>query len=171
MAGHDRDEEFTAYVGARLAWLRQVAFALCGDWHHADDLTQTTITRLYTHWPRVSRMHNPDGYLRTMLVNAFLKEQRSSRRWRLMHKDEDWAVPRVDVEARLDLRQALAAVPPRQRATVVLRFYEDLTVEQTAEALNCSVGTVKSQTARGLEALRRLLGPRTPALNTGGADQ
>jgi RNA polymerase sigma-70 factor (sigma-E family) len=185
VAGQDRDEEFTQFVGARLAWLRQVAYTLCGDWHHADDLTQTTITRLYTHWHRVSRMDNPDGYLRTMLVNAFLKEQRSSRRWRLMGRDEDWVAPAIDLEARLDLRQALAAVPPRQRATVVLRFYEDLTVEQTAETLNCSTGTVKSQTARGLEALRRLLGPCTPTLesvsresvsrepvsSTGGADQ
>ncbi|WP_037603320.1 SigE family RNA polymerase sigma factor [Streptacidiphilus rugosus] len=171
MTGNDRDEDFTAYVSAKLAWLRQVALVLCGDWHRADDLTQTTITRLYTHWPRVSRMDNPDGYLRTMLVNAFLKEQRSISRWRFMRTAEDWAAPQFDVEAGLDLRRALAAVPPRQRATVVLRFYEDLTVEQTAEALNCSTGTVKSQTARGLEALRRVLEPRSPAMAEGGAGQ
>ncbi|WP_030165919.1 SigE family RNA polymerase sigma factor [Spirillospora albida] len=159
MAKPGRDEEFTAYVSGRLSWLRRVAYLLCQDWHRADDLVQTAITRLYVHWRRASAADNLDGYARTVLVRVYLAEQRGGwrRRVRVVRDTPDAAVS--DELADLDLRAALAALPPRQRAVVVLRFYCDLSVEQTADALNCSTGTVKSQSARGLAALRRTLRP------------
>jgi RNA polymerase sigma-70 factor (sigma-E family) len=152
-----RDREFSEFASTRLSWLRSVACLLTGDWHQADDLTQTTLTKIYAGWGRIGAMENVDGYARTVLVNSFLAERGSSWRRVLLRPATDRAEARPDIEAILDLRQALAALPARQRATVVLRYYCDLSVEQTADALNCSTGTVKSQTARGLDALRRAL--------------
>ncbi|MGV9350957.1 SigE family RNA polymerase sigma factor [Streptomyces spiralis] len=165
MAEQGREAEFREFAGSRADWLRKVAFLLCSDCHRADDLVQETFTKLYVHWPRMRRVENPDGYARKVLVNTFLAEQRSSwQRWRARHPDRpgtDSAAPPTDPEASLDLRQALAAIPPRQRATLVLRYYHDLSVEQTADVLGCSPGNVKSQTSRGLQALRRALGIRS----------
>ena len=158
--GSGRDEEYTAYVTARLPWLQRVAYLLCQDWHRADDLVQVAITRLYVQWRRASGVENIDGYARTVLVRAFLAEQRTAW-WRRVSvvgeppEQPDQAEQLTD----MDLRVALAALPPRQRAAVVLRHYCDLSVEQTADVLNCSSGTVKSQTARGLASLRRALQP------------
>ncbi|MFD0691844.1 SigE family RNA polymerase sigma factor [Actinomadura fibrosa] len=156
-----RDEEFTAYVAARTPWLRRVAYLLCQDWHRADDLVQTAVTRLYVHWRRASAAENVDGYARTVLVRVYLAEQRGGwwRRVRVGQAVPDAVDEGADHAAGLDLRSALAALPPRQRAAVVLRFYCDLSVEQAADVLHCSTGTVKSQTARGLDALRRALRP------------
>jgi RNA polymerase sigma-70 factor (sigma-E family) len=152
-----RDEEFTDYVAARSPWLRRVAYLLCEDWHHADDLVQTAITRLYVHWSRAQAADNIDGYARTVLVRAFLAERRTSW-WRRVTVSADVPERAADHPERdLDLRRALEVLPPRQRAAVVLRYYCDLSVAQTAGVLRCSAGTVKSQTARGLETLRRNL--------------
>jgi RNA polymerase sigma-70 factor (sigma-E family) len=163
-----RDADYVAYVEARLAWLRRIAYLLCQDWHAADDLVQTTVTRLFAHWPRVTRMDNRDAYTRTILVRAFLSERRKPwfRRVHLPGFDIDGAAPVPDQDAVLDVRAALNTLPPRQRATIVLRFYCDLDVEQVAGLLGCSTGTVKSQTAKGLAALRQRLEPSwkdTPA--------
>jgi RNA polymerase sigma-70 factor (sigma-E family) len=155
-----RDDEYTAYVSARMTSLRRTAYLLCQDWHRADDLVQATITQLYVHWARAA--DHTDAYARTVLVRQFLGERRSAwaRRVSLGGRDtEARAVAAVDHDELLDLRAALAAVPARQRATLVLRFSCDLTVEQTARVLGCSAGTVKSQTAKGLAALRRALDP------------
>jgi RNA polymerase sigma-70 factor (sigma-E family) len=153
------DAGFTEYVTARAAWLRKVAYLLCGDWHRADDLVQSAITRLYANWPRASRADNLDGYARRTLVNTFLAEQRTSwwRRVDLREKDHDPPAWGADVEMALDLRAALERLPARQRATVVLRYFGDLPVAETARALGCSEGTVKSQTAKAVDALRELL--------------
>jgi RNA polymerase sigma-70 factor (sigma-E family) len=150
---------FTEYVTARAAWLRKVAYLLCGDWHRADDLVQSAITRLYANWPRASRADNLDGYARRTLVNTFLAEQRTSwwRRVDLRGADQERPTPGSDVDAALDLRAALDRLPARQRATVVLRYFCDLPVADTARALGCSEGTVKSQTAKAVDALRELL--------------
>jgi RNA polymerase sigma-70 factor (sigma-E family) len=155
-----RDEEFTQYVAARLGALRRVAFLLCQDWHRADDLVQAAITRLYVHWGRASSVDHTDAYARTILLREFLGEQRSgwARRVSLHAAAPDQPAIAFDSDVVLDVRAALAAIPPRQRATLVLRFYCDLSVEQTAEMLACSAGTVKSQTAKGLAALRGQLG-------------
>ncbi|WP_433893735.1 SigE family RNA polymerase sigma factor [Streptomyces sp. CA-111067] len=165
MAEYGREVEFREFAESRAEWLRKVAFLLCCDWYRADDLVQETFTKLYVQWWRMRRVENPDGYARAVLVNVFLAEQRSSwQRWTLRWSDREEAEPHeppVDAEGSLDLRRALAAIPPRQRATLVLRYYHDLSVEQTADALGCSTGNVKSQTSRGLKALRRKLDTRS----------
>ena len=154
--------DYVAYVEGRLAWLRRVAYLLCQDWHGADDLVQATLTRLYVHWPRAARMDNIDAYVRTILVRAFIGERRSPWFRRVLlpgSAQADTYATGADPDAVLDVREALAAIPPRQRATIVLRFYCDLDVEQAAIVLGCSAGTVKSQTSKGLAALRRMLEP------------
>ena len=158
-----RDAEFTDYVTARLPWLRRVAFLLCQDWQSADDLVQAAITRLYTHWGRARSAASIDAYARTVLIRAYLAERRSAwaRRVTLSAGYPDLPAAADDHESRLDVRAALASLPPRQRATLVLRFYCDLPVEETARELGCTPGTVKSQTAKGLTALRRALAPVT----------
>jgi RNA polymerase sigma-70 factor (sigma-E family) len=161
MASHIPDEDFVEYMTLRALWLRRVAYLLCQDWNLADDLAQSAMTRLYAQWPRARSFDNLDGYLRRILINCFLDETRRPW-WRRLVSPEDGdadpaPAPEFDLDASLDLRNALAALPPRQRATVVLRFYCDLSVEQTAAELHCSQGTVKSNTSRGLTALRALL--------------
>jgi RNA polymerase sigma-70 factor (sigma-E family) len=154
-----RDEEFTQYVSAHLASFRRLAYLLCQDWHRADDLVQAAITRLYVQWGRASAVDHTDAYAKTILVREFLREQRSgwARRVSLDAAAPDRPAFGPDRDAALDVRTALAALPARQRATLVLRFYCDLSVEQAAELLGCSAGTVKSQTAKGIAALRARL--------------
>jgi RNA polymerase sigma-70 factor (sigma-E family) len=163
-----QDEDFTGYVQARLAWLRRVAYLLCQDWQQADDLVQTAITSLYVHWRRASTMEHTDGYARTILVRAFLSERRGgwARRVTLAGTLPDVPSAGPDLGDVLDVRAALASLPSRQRATLVLRFYCDLNVDQAAKVLGCSAGTVKSQTAKALASLRRAL---EPAASTGPA--
>lgn len=157
------EERYVEYVTARLPWIRKVAYLLCHDWHRADDIAQTAITRLYVHWRHARAAQSLDAYTRTVVVRAFLSERRAAWARRVDLPGElpqNGAVDDGDPALRVVVRQALAGVPPKQRATLVLRFYCDLSVEETAEALRCSVGTVKSQTARGLDALRRVLDAR-----------
>jgi RNA polymerase sigma-70 factor (sigma-E family) len=163
------DADYVEYVQGRLNWLRRVAYLLCQDWHAADDLVQMTITRLFVHWARARRMDNLDGYVRTILVRAFLGERRApwGKRVVLTGVVPEAMSASSDRDAVLDVRDALLAVPPRQRATLVLRFYCDLDVEQAAAALGCSPGTVKSQTAKGLANMRRILEP-AGAMGPGG---
>jgi RNA polymerase sigma-70 factor (sigma-E family) len=160
-----QDAEYVEYVTGRVAWLRRVAYLMCQDWHAADDLVQVALTRLFTHWPRARRADNLDAYVRKILVRAFIGERRSAwgRRVVLAVPMPETIAVAADPDAVLDLREALLAVPPRQRATLVLRFYCDLDVEQAALALGCSAGTVKGQTAKGLAAMRRALEPSAGA--------
>ncbi|MEU6072358.1 SigE family RNA polymerase sigma factor [Micromonospora sp. NPDC047074] len=155
------EDEYRQFVSARLEPLRITAYLLCRDWHTADDLVSITIGKLYRHWRRVRRVEHVDAYVRGMLTNAWLDERRRPwRRERSTDELPDRAEPNVpevvlaDRELLLDL---LAQLPPRRRAVVVLRFYCDLSVEETARALGISEGTVKSQAARGLESLRALV--------------
>lgn len=162
----ERDRDYVDYVTARLPWLRQLAYLLTHDWHRADDAVQVAITQLYKHWQRAARMENLDGYTRTILVRSFLGER---RRWgsrvQLIADPPDTPTRVADHAGRIAVRDALAMVPPRQRATLVLRYYCDLSVEQVADVLSCSPGTVKSQTARGLDALRRMLADTPPPVS------
>ena len=168
MAKPDRDAEFTEYVSARQSWLRRVAYLLCGDWHRADDLVQSAITKLYAHWHRAGKADSVDAYARRTLVNTYLAEQRSGwAKWTVLHRfgggsavdPEPDPAAIADLDLGLDLKTALSRLPPRQRATVVLRFYCDMSIEQTAHAMGCSTGNVKSQSSRGLATLRHLLDP------------
>ena len=155
-------ELFTEYVAARGPWLRKVAYLLCQDWHRADDLVQTSIIKLYARWPRAGEIENIDGYARKIVVNTFLAEQRSPwwRRTTPWHEEPLTQQVAADLDASLDLAAALAALPPRQRAAIVLRYYCDLSVEEAASVLSCSPGTIKSQTSRGIDSLRRKLDVR-----------
>ncbi|MBR7838500.1 SigE family RNA polymerase sigma factor [Actinospica durhamensis] len=178
MAAADKqDADFAEYVAARSLWLRRVAFLLCHDSDRADDLVQTSITKLYIHWPRVVELANLDGYVRTILVNTYLAEQRSPwwKRVTLGHEPTADAAASKDPnpDLALDLGAALASITPRQRAVLVLRFYCDLSVEDAAGQLGCSIGNVKSQTSRGLAAMRRILEPPDTTSHAGagaGAD-
>ncbi|ADB33093.1 RNA polymerase, sigma-24 subunit, ECF subfamily [Kribbella flavida DSM 17836] len=156
----DRDAAFEAYFAARCDAMRGTAYLLCGDWHRAEDLVQQTFTTIYLAWRRIQRHEAMDNYTRQTLVRTFLSERR--RGW-FRHESvgsapTDRAVRPVDLaDERLVLLEALVKVPPRQRAVLVLRYWEDQSVEQTAVLLDCSTGNVKSQAARGLATLRGLL--------------
>lgn len=160
-------DDFDTYATGRMTALRRSAYLLCGDWDRGDDLVQRVLTQLYVSWERARRADNLDAYVHTMLVRRFIDEQRSSwiRRVRLFggeRQPEPPAFHETDASVRLDLHTALGKLPARQRAVVVLRFLQDLSVEQTADALGCSPGTVKSQTSRALDSLRRLLRVPSP---------
>jgi RNA polymerase sigma-70 factor (sigma-E family) len=149
------EKAYREYVTHRMEGLRRTAYLLCGDWHTADDLVSTALVKLLRHWPRVSAMESPDAYVRRVLLRAWLDERR--RPWR---RERSTAAPPEradrsdDPTQRLAVLALLAELPPRRRAVLVLRYFCDLSVEETAQALGCSEGTVKSQTARGLDTLR-----------------
>ena len=160
----DDEAAFRDVFAGRARSLRRTACLLCGDWHAAEDLVQTAFVKLYRSWSSVRDREAIDGWLRTVVVRAYVDERRrSTRRERLVADLPDQAaVESSGPGDRLELGTALRAVPPRQRACLVLRFYDDLSVTDTALALGCSEGTVKSQTAKGLATLRRLLGDTLP---------
>jgi RNA polymerase sigma-70 factor (sigma-E family) len=154
------EADFKAYAAARMRELRRTAFLLCGDWHHADDVVQIVFAKLYVNWDKVLKRDRLDAYVRTMLVRATFDRRRRfgwRRELSTASPPETPANPGSNVEDRLLLFDALAKMPPRQRAVVVLRFWDDLDVAETANVLGCSEGTVKSQSARGLAKLRELL--------------
>jgi RNA polymerase sigma-70 factor (sigma-E family) len=155
----DRDTAFAEYFAARSGAMRGTAFLLCGDWHRAEDLVQTAFTKLYTHWHRVARHEALDPYVRQVLIRTFIDDGRRGwwRRERPRETPIEQAAVPSSADDRLMLLQALAGVPPRQRAVLILRYWEDMSVEETAAVLGCSAGTVKSQAARGLDALRVLM--------------
>ncbi|HEX7302180.1 MAG TPA: SigE family RNA polymerase sigma factor [Lentzea sp.] len=152
----DRDREFGEYVDARALLMRRTAFLLCGDWHRAEDIVQTALIKLYVAWSRV-RKDSLDAYARKVLVRTAIDETRRGffQRERTVDAVPEHAV--ADTSADLDLREALDALPPGQRAVVVLRYWEDLSITETARVLGRTEGTVKSQAAKGLAALRDLL--------------
>lgn len=150
-------DRFTAFVAQRAQALWRSAWLLAGDAQRAEDLVQTALAKTYPHFDRVSASGSFEAYVRKTMYRAYLAWWR--RRWR----DEvpaDVGDPPVGsgttaAEQRLDLANALAALPRAQKAVVVLRFYEDRSVEETAQLLGISTGTVKSHTSRALAALRR----------------
>jgi len=161
---------YAEFVTPRLPRLRALAYQLCGDWHRADDLVQTTLTKVLLHWSRVRAAADMDQYVRAILVKAFLTERRRlwSNVWLFDAVPERPGRPAGDVEDRMVLRAALSRLPRRQQAVIVLRFLCDLSVQETAEVLHCAPGTVKSQTHHGLTALRAALGERAEVLSERG---
>jgi RNA polymerase sigma-70 factor (sigma-E family) len=155
------EADFRAFVAARSASLLRFAHLLTGDRHTAEDVVQTALARTYFAWSRVRGKDNPEGYVRRAIVNTHLNGLRR-RPWREQPRS---AVPETPAprrpESEFDERdamwQALATLPPRQRAVVVLRYYEDLTEADIAEVLGCSRGTVKSQASKALVSLRRIV--------------
>ncbi|WP_370344513.1 SigE family RNA polymerase sigma factor [Catenulispora sp. MAP5-51] len=153
------EAEFTAYAAARAQRLRDTAFLLCGDWHTAQDLTQTTLAKLYTAWKRVERSESVDAYARQVMLRTFLDSRRLKRSSeRPTTQVPDIAAPAdSDPALRLTLLSALAQLPLNRRAVLVLRFWEDQTVEATGAAMGLSASAVKSLTQRALADLRSAL--------------
>lgn len=161
-----QEQEYVEYVTARLPALRRVAIRLAGDAHRGDDLVQQAITKLYVNWRRARQADNLDAYAHRILVRVFLDEQRLSwAKVRLFAAVPDSPDPEfAGVDDRRVLCDALARVPKGQRVVLVLRFIADRSVEEVAEILRLSPGTVKSQTANGLATLRRLLAEQPLAI-------
>ncbi|HET6168482.1 MAG TPA: SigE family RNA polymerase sigma factor [Marmoricola sp.] len=145
---------FDAFVRARLPHLLRFGRALTGDDHAAADLVQDALERTLVKWPRITSA-DPEGYVRRVMVNRSISVWRKLRRERLTDAPPDGGYddPRPDAA----LLDALRQLPPRQRAVIALRYYDDLTEAQTAAVLGCSVGTVKSQASLAMTRLRSLL--------------
>jgi RNA polymerase sigma-70 factor (sigma-E family) len=156
----ESEADFRSWVSASRSRLRTTAYLLCGDWFLADDLVQDALARLFSVWDRVVAGGDPTAYARRVLVNLSLDHWRRPARREVPHAElpDSGRVVAVGGEDRERLIAALRRVPPGQRAVLVLRFWEDLSIEQTAQALGTSAGNVKSQTSRGLDALRAALG-------------
>jgi RNA polymerase sigma-70 factor (sigma-E family) len=156
------EDEFSAYAEAASSRLLGTAFLLCGDWHTAEDLTQTTLAKVFAAWHRINRQEAVHAYARRTLLNTYFVDCRRTRRGEMLTGDTgtfpDRAAELPDPALRLTLTDALAALSPKSRAVVVMRYWEDLSVEQVAALLGCSAGNVKSQSSRGLDKLRQLLG-------------
>ncbi len=150
------ESEYSDYFAVRAASLRRLAFGLCGDWHLAEDLTQHAFLQLYRHWKRIDKA-TLDAYSRRVVVNAFLSDRRLRRREQVVSQPPERALSDPEAAQGLDIRAALSQLPPRQRALVVLRHLEDISVAEAAQLLGITEGTVKSQTARGLDKLRAAL--------------
>ena len=159
------DEEFRDFMRGRWPAMLRLAYGLTGDRGHAEDVAQAAFARAYASWGRVRRTGDPDAYVRRILIN---ENRRRFRKHRVAEDlagvlPEPAAAPAQDAAGEWDdraaLLAALRALPPRQRAVVVLRYWMDMSEAETAAALNCSTGNVKSQASRALAALRgNLLG-------------
>ncbi|MGW2827233.1 SigE family RNA polymerase sigma factor [Streptomyces sp. NPDC001443] len=159
--GRSRSEEFDRFVTARWSALLHLARLLTGgDRHRAEDLLQEALVKLWFAWPRVAEQA-PEAYVRRVLARAAARSAR--RRWWGEHPVERLPEPpevadeAAAVDERTRLEAMLASLPARQRAAVVLRYYQDLPEQHVAEILDCPVGTARSLTARGVARLRRLL--------------
>jgi RNA polymerase sigma-70 factor (sigma-E family) len=169
MIGSRREQQaFEAFVAAASGRLMRTAYLLSGDRGHAEDLVQSTLFRTARRWQRARRQ--PEAYARRVLVNL------AKDRWRALGRrvdevavEAERVVPGDDSDVRvLERERLLAAIrqlPAGQRAVLVLRFFDDLSVAETAAALDCSEGTVKSQTARALDRMRSVLDPSTERTN------
>ncbi|MGN9913835.1 SigE family RNA polymerase sigma factor [Phytohabitans sp. LJ34] len=153
------EEEFTEFVAGRGPALLRAAFALSGDEHGAHDLLQTALAKAFSRWRQIHAA--PEQYVRRIMYNAHISA------WRKVRRREVPVAAVPDRAAggegagstvlRLTLREALQSLPPKQRAIIVLRFLEDVSVEETARIVGCRVGTVGSQTSRALAKLRSLV--------------
>lgn len=153
------DDTFDAFVRATGDQTFRTALLLCGDWHLAEDLTQTTYAKVFAAWARVRRADSPHAYTRTVLTNTFLSHRRLRRTSeRPVESTPDTARPGPDPSTRMALFEALRTLSPTDRAVLVLRFWEDRSVAQTAGDLGLSVGAVRTRTTRATASLRQRLG-------------
>ena len=160
--------EFGVWATAARPRLRRTAFLLSGDWHLAEDLAQDTLVRIYAVWARVSRSGTPDAYARRTLINHYRSTlRRPWRREQLTYLVPERAAADVDSYGERDaLLSALAELGASQRAIVVLRYWEDMSVNDVADLLNLSPGTVRSQASRALLTLRNRLPALPPSSRT-----
>ena len=150
--------EFAEFASAASPRLRRMAFLLCGNWHTAEDLSQTALAKVFASWPRIRRQDAAHTYATRTLVNAYLADRRLRRSSEVLtDRLPERAVAGPAPETRIVVLDALATLPPRSRATVILRYWADLNVDQAAAVLGCSPGTVKSTTARALTRLKDVL--------------
>ena len=156
------DGSFAEFVAVRGTALLRTALLLCGSRQDAEDILQTALEKAYRHWGRLDADSDPEPYVRRIMVNLTISR---ARRWKVLReicvaKPPELPAPSEThaVELRGALMEELRRLGPRQRAVLVLRFWEDLSEKETAEVLGCSVGTVKSQSSRGLARLRERLG-------------
>jgi RNA polymerase sigma-70 factor (sigma-E family) len=162
-----RDEEaFRTFVTERQTVLRRRAFLLCGNWADGDELVQEALARVYVAWPRISTGAET-AYTRRTMMNLYLNDQRKRRREVLTDDTPEPATTDHDRELAMTLTELLKDLPEKQRAVIVLRFWEDLTVPQIAECTGVAEGTIKSQISRALAALRERL--TEPPLTGAGA--
>ncbi len=154
--------DFDRFVGENSDGLLRTAYLMVGDLHEAEDLVQEALFKVASRWPRVSRMDNPVAYARRILVNLALHggPKRSRQRAELNEaRPAETAAQAAHLDIDDRLFDALAALAPRQRAVLVLRYFLDLSEVEVAAALSCSLGTVKSTTSRGLTRLEQTLRP------------
>ena len=165
------EEEFVEFADAASLQLRRTAFLLCGNWHTAEDLAQTTLAKMFVSWRKIKRRGAEHSYANRILVNIYLDGKRLKRSGEILtDRFPDSPTEPQALETRLVVLAALATLPPRARAVVVLRYWEDLSVEQVADVLGCSPGNVKSHTARALEKLRTALGEAMNGHHQAGRD-
>jgi RNA polymerase sigma-70 factor (sigma-E family) len=152
----EADDEFDNFMRGRWPSMVRLAYGLTGDAGHAEDLAQAAFARAYASWGRVSRAGNPDAYVRRIVINAHRSRFRKRRVAEELRGDlaDTLGGQQPGPEGRSELLDALGRLGPRQRAVIVLRYWLDLSEAETADALGCSVGTVKSQASRGLATLR-----------------
>jgi RNA polymerase sigma-70 factor (sigma-E family) len=169
LRGKRAKTEFDSFVEAHAGELARTAYLVVWDLAEAEDLVQETLLRIAKRWPRIRRMEHPSAYARRVLVNLALDESKRRVR-RLQELDQRAPADRVDVnstralwqvDTRSELVDALAGLPPRQRAVLVLRYFLDLSEAEVAAALECSLGTVKSTASRGLARLGQDLSTRS----------
>lgn len=167
--GAEDGEEFREFASARAGQLFRIAYLVCGDWHEAQDLVQTTLAKLFVAWHRVQRTQSPDAYARKVLMNAYLSERRRKRTGETPVADPAPPIAACagdDADLRLTLVAALRKLPPRSRAVVVLRYFDDHSIDAVAQALGVSPAAVKSLNTRGLAQLRDLLGEEAHVLRS-----
>ena len=160
----DGDRGFADFVAAEQAALLRLAVLLAGDRGHAEDLVQTALLKTYRHWDRISRSGTPSAYVRRVLVTTHASwRRRLSTTEQVVESVPDRATPAAPGDVDEQLRAALRELPVRMRTAVVLRYFEDLSEQQTADLMGCSASTVNTQTARGLARLRTALTALQPA--------
>lgn len=157
------DDEFVEFATARGAHLLRTAYLLTGDWHLAEDLVQEALGKMFVAWRGVTAIDNPAAYVQTVLVRTYITHRRRRSAGELPHADvpePEAAARELDVALRMTLMDGLARLDTKDRAVIVLRYWEDRSVDETAEALGLSAGAVRNQSSRALARLRDVLGPR-----------
>lgn len=173
---HEPGVSVEQWVDAALPRLMGAALALTGHRHDAEDLVQETLAKVLVSWEKVGRADSPDAYVRRVMVNSFLSGKRKRSSTEVVSHDAvtaDWRGAAQgsgdghdsQLAARDHMWQLLATLPPRQRAVLVLRYYDDLPDAQIAEVLGCSAVSVRVAAHRGMGTLRGALGPVTPQVS------
>lgn len=169
MKRSERDDSFTQFVVTASPRLQRTAYLMCGDRHRAEDVVQTALAKLYVAWDRVESSGTEFAYARQIVVRACIDEARRPWFRREVASGRDQTeVPAASEFSHVEVPvlDVLKQLPPGQRAAVILRYWNDLSVEETAQVMGCSRSTVKTQSSRGLEQLRQALTTPTPDRST-----